>query len=195
MEDEKTVAKEKFNEKRKWQIALRRYVLEKQISYAYAPYFGLDIETLRNWFEASFTDGMNWENFGKEWQFEHIVPLNLFDFNNENDLKLCWNFINLRAERKEKQTAASFDKQIAKAYFQGIFDKTGFVLCKKMIEKIESFENVGINTEIEADFIKQHSNLIEKLYHYGSFEFELLNRGRNIEDVEAEREILKRFGH
>lgn len=195
MGDEKTVAKEKFNEKRKWQIALRRYVLEKQISYAYAPYFGLDIENLRSWFETRFMGGMNWENFGKEWQFEHIVPVNLFDFNNDEDLKLCWSFINLRAERKEKQTAVSFDKQIAKAYFQSIFDKTGFVLCKKMIEKIESFENTGISTEIEIGFIKQHSNLIEKLYHYGSFEFELLNRGRNIEEVEAEREILKRFGH
>lgn len=195
MGDEKTVAKEKFNEKRKWQIALRRYVLEKQISYAYAPYFGLDIENLRSWFETRFMGGMNWENFGKEWQFEHIVPVNLFDFNNDEDLKLCWSFINLRAERKEKQTAVSFDKQAAKAYFQSIFDKTGFVLCKKMIEKIESFENTGISTEVETGFIKQHSNLIEKLYHYGSFEFELLNRGRNIEEVEAEREILKRFGH
>ena len=34
-------------EKRKWQIALRRYVLDGNPSTRYAPYFGLDIKTLR----------------------------------------------------------------------------------------------------------------------------------------------------
>ena len=46
----------RFREKRKWQLSYRRYVLEKAPSEAYAPYFGLDIETLRQWFEAQFTE-------------------------------------------------------------------------------------------------------------------------------------------
>ena len=60
-------------EKRKWQIALRRYVLEGNPSTRYAPYFGLDINTLRNWFELQFVEPMSWENFGTKWQFEHHI--------------------------------------------------------------------------------------------------------------------------
>jgi hypothetical protein len=33
-----------FREKRKWQIALRRYILERNKSTYYAPFFGLSIE-------------------------------------------------------------------------------------------------------------------------------------------------------
>jgi hypothetical protein len=49
----------KFREKRKWQIALRRYVIEKNNCITYAPYFGLDRENLRKWFEMQFEEGYN----------------------------------------------------------------------------------------------------------------------------------------
>jgi hypothetical protein len=40
-------------------VAYRRYVLEKAPSESYARYFGLDIETLRQWFELQFTEEIN----------------------------------------------------------------------------------------------------------------------------------------
>ena len=54
-----------FREKRKWQIALRRYVIEQNRSSFYAPYFGLDIKSFRDWIEVQFDRGMNWDNFSK----------------------------------------------------------------------------------------------------------------------------------
>src|SRR5689334_13840265 len=90
-----TVDHLKMREKRKWQIALRRYVFEKNSSSFYAPYFGLDVARLKNWFEIQFHKGINWENFGKKWQFGHMLSLAYFDFSNSADLKLCWNFSNL----------------------------------------------------------------------------------------------------
>ena len=68
-----------FNEKRKWQIALRRYVLEKNKSSQYARYFGLPIYMFRNWIELQFDESLNWDNFSTAWQFDHIVPIALFD--------------------------------------------------------------------------------------------------------------------
>ena len=65
----------KSREKRKWQIAFRRYVLERNPSVFYAPYFGLDIDTLRKWLESQFMEGIDWDGFGKDWQFEHIIPV------------------------------------------------------------------------------------------------------------------------
>src|ERR1700733_6249523 len=89
----------KFREKRKWQIALRRYVLEQNKSSYYAPFFGIDSGNFRKWIELQFEKDMNWENFSLIWQFDHIIPVNYFDFTNKNDLRLCWNFINIKAER------------------------------------------------------------------------------------------------
>jgi len=81
-----TEADIRFKEKRKWQIALRRYLLDKQPSSYYAPYFGLDIETFREWIAVQFDMECNWENFSKNWQLELIIPASYFDFNQEEDL-------------------------------------------------------------------------------------------------------------
>src|SRR5688500_18764886 len=82
----------KFREKRKWLVALRRYVVDGQPSFAYAPYFALNIKKLREWFEIQFDKEMSWNNFGEAWQFDHIIPVVYFNYSDKNDLKLCWNF-------------------------------------------------------------------------------------------------------
>ena len=89
----------KFRAKRRWQIALRRYIIEKNPCFAYAPYFGLDIENFRKWIEIQFDEELNWDNFSKKWQFDHIVPVAYFDFDSESDLRLCWNFMNVSVEK------------------------------------------------------------------------------------------------
>lgn len=38
-------------------------------------YFGCDKETLVSYIESKFRDGMTWENRGKVWELDHIVPL------------------------------------------------------------------------------------------------------------------------
>ena len=45
--------------------------------------------------EKYFLEGMSYNNCGTEWSFDHIVPLHLFDLNNEEDLKLAYNFNNI----------------------------------------------------------------------------------------------------
>ena len=88
-------AKFVFNEKRKWQIALRRYIIAGFKCFNYAPYFGIDAANFRKWIEIQFDKDTNWENFSKAWQFDHIVPVAYFNLKDEVDLKLCWNFINI----------------------------------------------------------------------------------------------------
>ena len=38
---------------------------------------------------------MSYDNFGKTWGLDHIVPVHLFDLSNEDDLKLCYNYNNI----------------------------------------------------------------------------------------------------
>lgn len=188
----------RFREKKKWQLGYRRYVLEGMPSEAYAPYFGLGVDMLRQWFELQFTSGVNWDNFGKAWQFYHIVPANYFDFSNEADLKLCWNFTNIGIEKigeEEENDAGRIDVLAARAYFQQLYSATGFSVCLRMLEKLHSLESRAArgNTNIET-FLLQNLGDLERIHTLEPSEFLQLNQGSSLQDILLEREILKKFG-
>lgn len=204
MQTEKAVENEqdaasllRFREKRKWQIALRRYVLEKALSKPYAPYFGLDIVNMRLWFEYQFENSLSWDNFGKEWQFDHIIPVTYFDFTQEQELKMCWNFTNLRVERiqKNKERGARLDLLAAKGYFKRLYDETGYQVCKKLLDKIDQIElSEFVSTDVQRNFITTHKEYLQMIDNYSVFEFELLNIGRTVAEVNNEIAIIKKFG-
>lgn len=56
---------------------------------------GCSIEFLKKHLEKQFKEGMNWNNYGK-WHLDHIIPCASFDFNDEEQQKKCFNFINLQ---------------------------------------------------------------------------------------------------
>ena len=39
-------------------------------------------------------ESINRMNYGTEWQLDHVVPQNLFDIEKEEDLMLCFNYMN-----------------------------------------------------------------------------------------------------
>ena len=188
---------ETFKLKRKWQIALRRYVLERQASLAYAKYFGLPITLFREWIEMQFDSSTNWDNFSENWQFDHIVPVAYFNFKNKRDLELCWNFTNIRIEKinLNRNTGHRVDVIAAKAYFSDIFDKTGYKLCQEMIQKIESIEisQISSNDVLESFIIKNFSTLTE-LSKFSESDFERVNMGMSIDDLITEAKMLAKFG-
>lgn len=186
----------KFREKRKWQLSLRRYVLEKNHCQFYAPYFGLPIQDFRRWIEIQFTDDLSWENFAEAWQFDHIVPVAYFDFTQEDDLRLCWNFINIRVEsiNDNKNRSQRIDMLAAKPYFEALFSKTGLKICNKMLDKINSLQASSITREpILEDFLIRNKETIETLTSMNSDDFRNINEGRTIKDILLEKEILKKF--
>ncbi|MEP6749427.1 MAG: hypothetical protein ABJB86_16950 [Bacteroidota bacterium] len=186
----------KFREKKKWQIALRRYVIEQQACVPYAPYFGLDIKTMRAWFETQFEDGIGWDDFGKAWRFDHLIPVACFDFNDDDDLQLCWNFTNIRVEllSESRENGPHLNFLAAKGFFKALHDATQYAPCLKLLKKIstlEGFEKPGI--EKQQAFIRKNKNYLDVVEGYSSFEFELINSGRSIEDVMKEVNFLKKF--
>ena len=187
----------KKREKRKWQIALRRYVLEKNQGSVYARYFGLDIEYFREWIQLQFKDGLNWENFAQNWQFDHIVPVAYFDFTNEEDLLLCWNFINIRVERIEhnKIRGNRIDVMGVRTYFEDLYNTTKYPFCLRMLEKIATIEvsNIETNTEMKAFIIKNQS-YFEQIATFDPVDFQRLNQGVPISSVLAEKELVRKFG-
>jgi hypothetical protein len=195
--EEATEALLKFREKRKWQLSMRRYIIERSPSEAYAPYFGLDIENFRKWIESQFEQSLNWKNFGSLWQFDHIVPVTYFDFGCEEELKLCWNFINIRVEKFQlnKNRGNRIDVLAVKPYFQDLYNKTGYSLCLKMIDKINEVEVSNIESQPHLEhFIIQNKEHLEAISSLSNDEFNKLNKGVQLKDILLEREILRKFG-
>ena len=85
----------KYNDKKKYQIAMRRLYATNSPSKEIVNLIGIDKNGFINHINKHLLDDMTIDNFGKVWSLDHIVPVDLFDFNNLNDLKLCYNFINI----------------------------------------------------------------------------------------------------
>jgi hypothetical protein len=186
-----------FREKRKWQLALRRYVLEKQVSEFYAPYFGIDIEGFRNWIAIQFTGNLHWDNFGSAWQFEHIIPVAYFDFDNEQDLRLCWNFCNIKVEAIDKEDSehGKINLLSARRYYQELYDRSGYAICQSMLEKISRVEEgVNIQLSVLEGFLQDNKSRLEQMKELESEDYLRLNKGDSLESILMEKEILRKFG-
>jgi hypothetical protein len=67
-------------------------------------YLGCSINKLQYILEKQFWDGMNWNNYGTSiektkistWQIDHIIPCNVFDFNNPIHRYACFHYKNLQ---------------------------------------------------------------------------------------------------
>ncbi|HXB45966.1 MAG TPA: hypothetical protein VNV85_18000 [Puia sp.] len=189
-----TPSLERFREKRKWQIALRRYVIEKKPCLYYAPYFGLDIKTIRQWFECQFQGDVGWTGFGKQWQFDHVIPVTFFDFSVEQELKMCWNFTNLRVDHFERtlERQPRVDILAAKSYFTDLYQKTHYTAFLKLLKKIEKIERSDkVDPARQLTFVLNNKAYLDTLENYSAFEFELLNSGRSPVEVAREMAFLK----
>lgn len=57
---------------------------------------GCEIEDLKKHLEAQFEPNMTWDNYGKEWVVDHIVPLCSIESNDLSALEKVCHFSNLR---------------------------------------------------------------------------------------------------
>lgn len=60
------------------------------------------IDELKQYLESQFDENMNWNNYGSYWEIDHIIPKNLFQYNDYTDkgFKICWSLLNLRPLEK-----------------------------------------------------------------------------------------------
>jgi hypothetical protein len=53
-------------------------------------------EELRRHLESMFTQAMSWENYGKVWEVDHIVPVTEFNLTRVDEARACFALANLR---------------------------------------------------------------------------------------------------
>lgn len=47
-----------------------------------------------NFIESQFKEGMSWDNYGKIWHVDHIVPCSYFDLTDKDEQRVCFNWRN-----------------------------------------------------------------------------------------------------
>lgn len=100
-------------------------------------YTGIDLQLLRKWLEYQFDDKMNWNNYGKYWDIDHVKPCISFDLSDEKNVYLCFNWRNLQPLEKTK----NYKKN----------RKINYNMCLNQIDKILKFESLYIQyQDIEA---------------------------------------------
>lgn len=85
---------------------------------------GCSSEFLKQYLESKFKPGMTWENYGKEWQIDHIIPLTAFDLTNIIHFKAAGNFKNLQPLWKEENLRKfnKFNKEDFEKYLSSFED-------------------------------------------------------------------------
>lgn len=77
--------------------AIRAALKGNKCGYSWEFLVGYTIEQLKTHLENQFTDGMEWENYGK-WHVDHIRPVSSFYFKSATDQDFldCWSLSNLQ---------------------------------------------------------------------------------------------------
>jgi|DEB19_MinimDraft_3_1074340.scaffolds.fasta_scaffold124822_1 hypothetical protein len=56
----------------------------------------IDRKSLVEWLESKFQPGMTWENHGKVWHIDHIIPCAEFDLTDPKQVEQCFGYFNLQ---------------------------------------------------------------------------------------------------
>lgn len=84
---------------------LTRYSLKTQSSIKY---IGCDVLMLRKWLEYQFDGDMNWDNYGNVWTIDHVIPLSLFDLENEHQQRIAFHWTNMQPSKDNFQKGKKF---------------------------------------------------------------------------------------
>jgi hypothetical protein len=57
---------------------------------------GCSYENYMKWIEFNFIEEMSWENHGDLWHIDHVLLCHLFNYEDPNDINICFNWKNTR---------------------------------------------------------------------------------------------------
>lgn len=69
---------------------------------------GCSVEEYKKYLENQFKPEMNWENYGKIWEIDHIKPCDSFNLLNIEQQKQCFHYTNTQPLFKTTKIAKSF---------------------------------------------------------------------------------------
>lgn len=58
-------------------------------------YCGVTTGLIKKWLEYNFDDKMTWENYGKVWHVDHVIPITWFDLSQQSEVDFCFGWKNI----------------------------------------------------------------------------------------------------
>jgi hypothetical protein len=95
-------------------------------------YLGCEIQLFREWIEFQLDSNMSWENYGTEWDIDHILAVNRFDMMNIKHRQICFNWTNMQPLSK-KENIAKLDRLHLHHYFNSVVNVHRFIQNKKTL--------------------------------------------------------------
>lgn len=92
-------------------------------------YLGCSLENFKEWLEFQFDENMTWENYGKYWTVDHILPLHRFDLTNEKESLIAFNWKNMQPLTDNFNKG---NKIRLHDYFNAFVSATRFISNKKL---------------------------------------------------------------
>ena len=96
------------------------------------------------------------------------------------ELRLCWNFTNIRVQSLEPDTGKTreIDMLGAKAYFKTLYNRTRYAVCGDMVQKIEALERAQLAySDKQETFLEQHLSYLTTISPFSEYEYSQLNEG------------------
>lgn len=86
-----------YNFKRKMKELLRVYIINRKCKYKGKKNYYVDMHRPQfiEWLEHNFDENMTFDNYGKYWHMDHVIPINTFDLDDPFEKELCFNWKNV----------------------------------------------------------------------------------------------------
>ena len=152
--------------KKRYSISLRRFVkgegmkLDNYNRNEILRFIVLSRTDFREYIQHQFIEGMTWENYCLEWEIDHIVPISSFNMSDEEDLNLCWHYLNLmpmKCEDNEMKGNSLYFAKIELEKRQKVL--TGNKILQKLINKIEENEEIHLKYNYDLEFLKFYNRI------------------------------------
>jgi len=112
----------------------------------YEELLGCSLDTLREWLESNFVEGMAWNNYGTIWHIDHTMPCSVFDFSIDENRKTCFHWTNLAPLFGEENLSKS-----------NKIDMTRIIAQKEKAYKfLETHNDQILTTSLPAEFCSRN---------------------------------------
>jgi hypothetical protein len=74
----------------------------------YSELVGCNLKQFKKWIEFNFDSKMNWDNYNTYWNIDHILPVKIFNLENDDEKIFCFNWKNTRPLEAYKNFSRKF---------------------------------------------------------------------------------------